>query len=120
MNKVIQTGRLVRDPELKATKSGKYVASFSIAVYKGKDQANFFDCVAWEKMAEKIAQHKKGEVIGIEGRLDQRSWEKDGKKMSKVEIIADWIETFSRPGTVEQVEKVFADENPFSDDDTPF
>lgn len=91
-NKVVLVGRLTRDPEIKTTKTGKNVCSFSLAVDKrGKDAGtNFFDCSAWEKTGDTIAKYtSKGAQILIEGRLDQRTWEQDGQKRSKVEVIVD-------------------------------
>lgn len=82
-------GRLVRDPELKTTNSGKNVTEITLAVDKGNDQAAFLEVVAWEKTAELITQYtQKGSKLLVQGRLDQQSWEKDGKKFSKVIIVA--------------------------------
>ena len=81
--------RLTRDPELKFTQSGMAVSNFSIAV-KGfkKDEAYFFNCQAWGKTAETIAEYvKKGDQLGIGGELQQQRWEDDaGKKRDKVII----------------------------------
>lgn len=92
LNVSIISGRLTKDPELKSTKSGKNVCSFTVAVDKrGKDAGtNFIDCVAWEGRAETISKYfKKGSPIGITGRLDQQSWEQDGQKRSKLVLIVD-------------------------------
>ena len=97
INRVFMIGRLTKDPELKYTQGGTAVASLSVANNKTftqnnekKEQVSFFSCVAWGKLGELIAQHcKKGERIGIEGRLQQRSWEKDGQKRSTVEIVVE-------------------------------
>jgi len=105
LNKVILIGRLTRDPELKYTQANTAVAHLSIAnnrtfVQNGekKEQVSFFDCVAWGKTGEVIAQYcKKGKQIAIDGRLQQRSWEdKEGKKRSSVEIT---IENFQFLGS---------------------
>lgn len=89
INNVILMGRLVRDPELKTTNSGKNVTEITLAVDKGNDQAAFLEVVAWEKTAELISQYtQKGSKLLVQGRLDQQSWEKDGKKFSKVIIVA--------------------------------
>ena len=91
INQVILMGRLTRDPELKTTTSGKNVTNFSLAVDKvGQEGADFFEIVAWEKLAELIAQYlSKGRRCLIQGRLTQRQWEQDGQKRSRVEIIAN-------------------------------
>ncbi len=93
-SKVIIMGNLTRDPELRTTPSGSQVCSFSVAVnrnYKDQDQTSFFDCSAWGKVGETIAQYThKGSGILVSGRLDQRSWEdKEGQKRSRVEINVD-------------------------------
>ena len=84
-------GRLVRDPELRRTNSGKSVCSFTIACDKpGKDSgASFIDCVAWEKTADFIANYfTKGSLIVLEGRLESRQYEtKDGQKRSVLEVV---------------------------------
>ena len=92
VNQVILLGRLTRDAELRSTSGGKNVTEFSLAVDKGNDQAAFFDVVAWEKTAELVAQYtQKGSKVLVQGRLDQQSWEKDGKKNSKMVIMVDDI-----------------------------
>ena len=97
-SKAIITGNLTRDPELRSTPSGSQVCSFSVAVnrnYKdssgeSKEDVSFIDCSAWGKAGEIIAQYaKKGSGILVSGRLDQRSWEKDGQKHSRVEIVVE-------------------------------
>ena len=97
-SKAIITGNITRDPELRTTPSGSQVCSFSVAVnrnYKdssgeSKEDVSFIDCSAWGKAAEIIRQYaKKGTGILVSGRLDQRSWEKDGQKHSRVEIVVE-------------------------------
>lgn len=89
VNQVILLGRLTRDVEVKATSSGKSVASVSIAIDKGQDQTAFFEISAWEKVADVLGKYtKKGSKVLIQGRLDQQTWEKDGKKQSKVVVVA--------------------------------
>lgn len=101
LNKVIIIGRLVRDPELKAIPSGSKVTSVSIATsrtWKDKsgskqEETEFHNCVAWGKTAEIIAQYmKKGHIIMIEGRLQTRSWEKDGVKRYTTEIMIETMQ----------------------------
>lgn len=98
INAIFIVGRMVRNPELKYTQSGTAVCSFSIANNRAyvtggekKEQVSYFNCVAWAKIGEVIAEYcKKGSRIGIEGRLKQRSWEdQDGKKRSTLEIVVD-------------------------------
>jgi len=90
LNTVTITGRLTKDPELKSTTTGKNVVSFSVAVngYKEGD-TSFIDVTAWEKTAELVANHfSKGSRILLQGQLQQRTWDKDGQKHSKIEINA--------------------------------
>lgn len=92
LNSLTLLGRLVKDPETQSTKTGKTVCKFTMAVDKrGKDAgANFIDCVAWEQQGEFIGKYgKKGAQILVSGRLDQQTWEKDGKKQSKIVAIVD-------------------------------
>jgi single-strand DNA-binding protein len=141
LNKVILIGRLTRDPELKYTQGGTSVCSFSIAnnrtyVTAGekKEQVSFFNCVAWAKTGEVIAEYcKKGKRIGIEGRLQQRSWDdQEGKKRQTVEVVVDNFQFLdppregageSAPDTSSSSSKPDSQQNidnPFSDEDIPF
>ena len=97
-NKVILMGNLTRDPETRQTPNGQSVTNFSLAVnrtWKGQDGStqeavSYIDCVAWGRTGEVIAQYmQKGRPILVSGRLDQRSWEQDGNKRSKVEVIVE-------------------------------
>ena len=97
-NKVILMGNLTRDPELRSTPSGQQVASFSLAVNRSWKNANgeqqeavdYIDCNAWGKPGEIITQYMtKGSAILVSGRLQQRSWEQEGQKRSKVEVVVE-------------------------------
>ncbi|HEY1835890.1 MAG TPA: single-stranded DNA-binding protein [Candidatus Saccharimonadales bacterium] len=97
-NKVILMGNLTRDPETRTIPSGQTVTNFGLAVnrtWRGADGTNqesvsYIDCVAWGKTGEIVAQYmQKGRPILVSGRLDQRSWEQDGQKRSKVEVIVE-------------------------------
>ena len=88
-NLVILLGRMARDPELRYTSSGKAYANFTLAVQKTKDEAEFIDCVAWEKTAENIAEYfRKGNRILIQGRLNVSSYEQNGEKRKSVKVQA--------------------------------
>lgn len=93
LNNVALTGRLVADPIQKSAGTDNIaVCQFTLAVDKrGKDAgANFIDCVAWRGAASTIAQYvKKGQMLGVVGRLDQSTWEKDGQRHSKIQVIVD-------------------------------
>jgi single-strand DNA-binding protein len=140
INHVTLIGRLTKNPELKYTQAGKSVASFSIAndktyVANGekKQQTSFFNCVSWGKLGETISKYcKKGHRIGIEGRLQQRSWtDQSGQKRYAVEVVAENMQFLQartdsndepKPSDEPQPDKVEnAFDNPFdSDNDIPF
>ena len=91
INAVALTGRLTADPEMKYTPSGMAIAQFRLAVDRTKkDETDFLPIVCFEKQAELVAQYLgKGALVGIEGRVQSRSWEgNDGKTRSAVEIVA--------------------------------
>ena len=93
MNVAILMGRLTRDPELKYTSNGKAYATFTLAVQKTKDEAEFIDCVAWEKTAETIAEYfRKGNRILIQGRLSVNSYDQNGEKRKFTRVLANTFE----------------------------
>jgi single-strand DNA-binding protein len=101
MNICCLIGNLANDPELRHTSNGKAVATFRLAVNKGKDDgADFFTIICWDRQAEVIAEYcAKGRKVGVEGRIQQRSWETDnGDKRSVVEIVAHRIDLLGSPG----------------------
>lgn len=96
-NQVVLMGNLTRDPELRTTPSGQSVCSFSLALnrtWKGSDgtmqeATDFIDVSAWGPMGENVAKYlKKGSQCLVSGRLQSRSWEQDGQKRSKVDVLA--------------------------------
>ena len=97
INRVVLTGRLTRDVELKATSTGNNVASFTVAVdgftkdQNGETTSSFINCVAWNKTAETMDKYvKKGMLIAVEGRLQTRNYEnKDGNKVYVTEVVCD-------------------------------
>lgn len=96
MNKSSLIGRPTKGIELRQTKSGKSVATFTLAV-PGKtkdDPSDFISCVAWNKTAEIFEKYvSKGDLIGIVGRLKTRSYDdKDGKKVYVTEVVVDEVD----------------------------
>lgn len=98
LNKAMVYGNLTRDPEMKSLPSGIQVTSFSVAtnrVYNDRDgkrqeQADYHNIVFFGKQAETISKWlKKGSGVYVEGRLQTRSWDKDGVKQYRTEIIGD-------------------------------
>ena len=107
MNKALLIGRLTRDPELRATSTGRNVCQFSIAVNRnftnanGEREADFINCVVWDKQAENLVKYqKKGNQIAVDGRIQTRNYEdKDGKKVYVTEILASNISFLDSKGT---------------------
>ena len=100
MNKVIDIGRDTKDVELRVTTSGGSVASFSIAVKRnfknaeGNYDSDFFDCVAFNKLAETISRYvHKGDMVSVIGRLQTRTYtDKNGNNRKSVDIMVDEVE----------------------------
>jgi len=97
-NQVTLMGNLTRDPELRTTPNGATVCSFSLALnrsYKNgegnwTEVTDYVDIVAWGPLGERVAQYlTKGRPALVSGRLQSRSWEQDGQKRSKVEVVAN-------------------------------
>jgi len=100
MNRVLLTGRLTRDPELRTTAGGKAVAQFSVASHEyvsGKEKSEFHNVVAWDRLAETCGRYLgKGQQVAIEGRVQTRSWDDDkGTRHWKTEIVASSVEMLS-------------------------
>ena len=110
LNKAFVFGNLTRDPELRSLPSGVQVTSFSVAtnrVWKDKDgvkqeAVEYHNIVVFGRQAETSAQYlKKGSSVLIEGRLQTRSWESDGVKKYRTEIVADRVQFGPRGGVTE-------------------
>ena len=100
MNRVLLTGRLTRDPELRTLASGKTVTQFSIATndYRGgSEKSEYHNIVTWDRLAEICGQYLgKGQLVALEGRLQTRQWEDDKKiRHWKTEIVASSLEMLS-------------------------
>lgn len=97
MNRVVITGNLTRDPELRQTQNGTTICEFSVAINersKDKDKAVFITCKAFNRSAETIDKYfSKGKPILVEGKLDFETWQnKDGKTSSRVSVICERFE----------------------------
>lgn len=134
INQVSITGNLTRDPELRATRSGTAVLSLGIAVNdrrknasgQWEDVPNFFECVAFGNRATALGDIlTKGMKVAIAGKLHYSSWEKDGRRHSKVDIIANEVELMQnrKPRQEPHQGQAFAPQPPAMDmytDDIPF
>jgi len=97
-NQVTLMGNLTRDPELRTTPNGQSVCSFSLALNRSYKNASgdwtevtdYIDVVAWAALGERVAQYlTKGRPALVSGRLQSRSWEQEGQKRTKVEVVAN-------------------------------
>lgn len=139
MNRVVLVGRLTRDPELRRTTNETPVASFTLAVddrlkdANGQKTTTFISVTVWNQAADNVSKYcRKGSLVGVDGRLHQRTYEKrDGSKASVIEVIADSVQ-FLEPKSKEiPNEEIPIDEAPVqeeknldtldvTDDDLPF
>lgn len=144
LNRIVLTGRLTRDPELRRTTGDMAVASFTIAVDdnvkgpNGEKTTTFIGVTVWDNQADNVAKFlRKGSLVGVDGRIRQRTFEKrDGTKASVIEVIANHVEFLEPKGSREipNEEIIFDDEQPsepveesknldaidVADDDLPF
>lgn len=120
INRVTISGNITRDAELRQTQGGTSVLSIPVAVNdrrrnpqtnEWEDHANFVDCVLFGRRAEALAPKlRKGTKVAIEGKLRYSSWERDGQRRSKLEVMVDEVELMSSKGQ----------QAPVYDEDVPF
>ncbi|MEG0034126.1 MAG: single-stranded DNA-binding protein [Bacilli bacterium] len=119
INRVVLVGRLSRNPEKRTTANNNSVVSFSVAVdnmTKGADgqkTTSFIPCVAWNGLADNIAKYtKKGSLVGVEGRIVQRSYKNNsGVNVQVVEIIAENVQFLSPKSERTEDSSAFVEEN---------
>ena len=141
INRVVLVGRLTRDPELRRTGAGNSVCSFTVAVDNrtknpdGTKSASFIPCVVFQQSADNMARFlKKGALVGIEGRLNQRSYQRqDGTKANVLEVLCDSVQFLEPKGEGQNADVPVFDDQPVEsadsknldsldlpDDDLPF
>ena len=98
LNQTVIVGRIVKDPELKETDSGKKVTNITLAVPRsfknmnGEYETDYISCVLWKGVAESTTQYcKKGDLVVIKGRIQSRSYETEEEKRYVVELIAEKV-----------------------------
>ena len=98
LNQTVIVGRIVRDPELRETESGNKVTNITLAVprsYKNSDgeyETDFIPCVLWRGVAESTTEYcHKGDLVGIKGHIQTRSYEKDDTYMQTMELVAEKV-----------------------------
>ena len=120
INRVVLIGRLTKDPELRKTQSGTSVVSYTIAVNRrsqtpGQPDADFINCVAWNKTAELMAQYlHKGSLIGVEGRIQTRSYDnQQGQRVYVTEVVTDSVQ-FLEPKNAQPQQNSYNSYNSYS------
>ena len=124
INRVIISGNLTREPELRRTQGGMAILSFGVAVNdrrwnqetgEWEDYANFVDCTMFGNRAESLSNHlSKGTKVAIEGKLRWSQWEREGQKRSKLEVIVDELEFMSsRDRQLDAQADTYDDDCPF-------
>lgn len=98
LNQLVIVGRLVKDPELRETEDGRKVTNITLAVprsYKNSDgeyETDYVDCVLWSTVAETTSEYcKKGDLLGVKGRVQTRTIEKDNSKTKVVEVVTEKV-----------------------------
>jgi single-strand DNA-binding protein len=132
VNRIVLVGRLAQEPELRYTQTGIAVAKFTVAVNRpfvnqqGEREADFIDIVVWRNQAENCANYlSKGRLVGIDGRLQIRSYETaDGQRRRVAEVVADRVEFLDRArdtdqGSEDNARQQIGDDSGFPDD-VPF
>lgn len=136
-NKVILMGNLTRDPEVRFTREGAPVASFTLAINnrvrqegESKDDVSYIDLVAFGKQADLIKNYlEKGSPLLVEGRLQQRRWEQEGQKRSKVEVVVQSItfmgggkksSSMGQSSSAQEEDQAFGGYSSSGENDVPF
>ena len=129
INRIVLVGRLTKDAELKSTKNGAQYLVFTLAVDRGKDEADFFDVQYWSKNATAVHEWlEKGRQVAVVGCLRQDRWESNGQKYSKIYVLADDVQFLGGSEKVKQKAEpkpttsdgLNGPENWDDDDDIPF
>ena len=104
LNQIVIVGRSVRNPELRETEGGKKVTNITLAVprsYKninGEYETDYIDCALWTGIAENTSEYcKKGDILGLKGRVQTRAYEIDDKKKYVTEVVAEKVTFLSPP-----------------------
>ena len=120
INNVVLVGRITKEIDLRKTQSGASVASFTLAVNRaikqeGQPDADFIQCVAWNKTADNMDQYlHKGSLIGIEGRIQTRSYDnQQGQKVYVTEVIAQSVQ-FLEPRSSSETQNAQSQTNTYA------
>lgn len=115
INSVVLVGRLTKDIELRKTQSGLSVASFTVACDRRLSQeqrnnneqsADFINCIAWRGSADFLSSYAhKGDTVGVEGRLQTRSYDRDGQRLYVTEVLANSVNLLHSKQTAQSQEQ---------------
>ena len=112
LNQTVIVGRLVEDPKVQETESGKKVTNLTVAVPRsfknanGEYETDFVDCTLWNGVAENTAEYcRKGDMLGIKGRIETDLYEKDGKTQKSTKLVAEKVTFLTSKSRDEEVEK---------------
>ena len=119
INRVVLVGRLTKDPELRRTSNDTPVTSFRLAVNRqftnrqGDREADFIQCVVWRRQAENVAKYvKKGSLVGVEGRIQTRSFDdQNGNRRFVVEVVADSVQFLDTKNTAPSDDYGYGDDS---------
>lgn len=99
INRVVLVGRMTKDPDIRYTGNGTAVTNFTIALNRfgaqeGQQQADYINCVVWNKVAQSVADYcSKGSLVGIDGRLQSRSYDnQQGQKVYVTEVLCNSVQ----------------------------
>lgn len=126
LNKAVLIGRLSNDPDLRFTPTGKATCSFSLACERpfktnGKKEVDFIPVVTWNQIAETCANYlKKGRLVAVEGRIQVRNYDRDGRKVYVTEVIADNVRFLENNRDEDGKDYTYNKQSdPFKDDGQP-
>ncbi|WP_462130191.1 single-stranded DNA-binding protein [Staphylococcus pseudintermedius] len=132
LNRVVLVGRLTKDPDFRTTPSGVSVATFTLAVNRtftnaqGEREADFINCVVFRKQAENVKNYlNKGNLAGVDGRLQSRSYEnQEGRRVFVTEVVCDSVQFLesknnNQSNNQQQRGQAPAQDNPFTNANNP-
>ena len=122
INSVVLVGRLTKDIEIRKTQSGLSVASFTVACDRRLSQeqknnneqsADFINCVAWRGSADFLGKYaRKGDTVGVEGRIQTRNYDRDGQRVYVTEVLANSVNLLHSKQTAQPQEQASYEPQP--------
>ena len=122
INRAVLVGRLTKDPDVRVTSSGLTMATFTVACdrQKKKDdqesQADFIRCIAWRQSAEFVERYaKKGMIVGVDGRIQTGSYEKNGATVYTTDVVCDNVKILSEKKQTSEARTVATESHSMKD-----